>query len=69
MIFLEKMLNSSVHLGHNVKQWNPKMNPYIFGERNGVHIIDLLQTFVCIEKTCNFLLSSRKKNKNFVIIY
>lgn len=68
MITLEEMLSSSVHLGHQVRQWNPKMSPYIYGERNGVHIIDLLQTLVCLEKSCSFLREERKKGKNFLIV-
>lgn len=64
MLSLEKMLSSSVHLGHQVQQWNPKMSPYIYGERNGIHIIDLLQTLVCVEKVCNFLSIASKKNSN-----
>jgi hypothetical protein len=63
MITLEQMLTSSVHLGHQVQQWNPKMSPYIYGERNGVHIIDLLQTLVCLKIACNFLINSAKQNK------
>ena len=63
MISLEQMLSSSVHLGHQVQQWNPKMGPYIYGERNGIHIIDLLQTLVCLESVCNFLSKSSKNNK------
>jgi small subunit ribosomal protein S2 len=67
MVTLEKMLASSVHLGHRVKQWNPKMKVYIYGERKGIHIIDLLQTLVCLKKVCNFLIRSTKKGKNFEI--
>jgi small subunit ribosomal protein S2 len=63
MISLEQMLSSSVHLGHQVQQWNPKMGPYIYGERNGIHIIDLLQTLVCLENTCTFLSNASKSNK------
>lgn len=63
MVSLEQMLSSSVHLGHQVQQWNPKMGPYIYGERNGIHIIDLLQTLVCLENTCKFLSGSSKNNK------
>ena len=66
MVTLKNLLNSSVHLGHRVKQWNPKMNPYIYGERNGIHIIDLLQTLVCLKKVTNFLTKSTKKGKTFV---
>jgi small subunit ribosomal protein S2 len=65
MISLEKMLESSVHLGHPVRQWNPKMNPYIYGERNGIHIIDILQTLVCLNKVCQFLYGAKKQNKKF----
>ena len=63
MVTLERMLLSSVHLGHQVQQWNPKMSPYIYGERNGIHIIDLLQTLVCLKKICNFLEKSSKLKK------
>jgi small subunit ribosomal protein S2 len=63
------MLLSGVHLGHSVKQMNPKMNSYIFGQRNGVHIIDLLQTKICLQKTCKFLKDLRLKNKNCVSFF
>lgn len=63
MITLQQLLSSSAHLGHSAKQWNPKMHPYIYSVRNGIHIIDLLQTIVCLEKTCNFLSDASKKNK------
>lgn len=65
MITLEQMLNCSVHLGHNVQKWNPKMAPYIYGERNGIHIIDLLQTLICLEKSSRFLAKMSKENKDF----
>ena len=42
MVTLEQMLDSGVHFGHQVRKWNPKMAPYIYGERNGIHIIDIL---------------------------
>lgn len=64
MISLEQMLSSSVHLGHQVQQWNPKMSPYIYGERNGIHIIDLLQTLVCLQNVCQFLSNAKKNNKS-----
>lgn len=66
MISLEKLLSSSVHLGHKVQQWNPKMSPYIYAERNGVHIIDLLQTLICLERVCFYLKNTKKKNVLFV---
>jgi ribosomal protein S2 len=62
MLSLEQMLLSNVHLGHSVKLRNPKMNEYIFCERNGIDVIDLLQTLVCLRRCCSFLqMISRKK--------
>ncbi|EPS73482.1 hypothetical protein M569_01263, partial [Genlisea aurea] len=61
MITVEKLLASSVHLGHSIKEKNPKMSPYIYGERKGIHIIDLLQTLIQTRKVCKFLSYSTKK--------
>ncbi len=41
---MRQLLEAGVHFGHNTRRWNPKMAPYIFGVRNGIHIIDLQQT-------------------------
>jgi len=41
---MRQLLEAGVHFGHQTRRWNPKMQPYIFGERNGVHILDLQQT-------------------------
>ncbi|MDH3224449.1 MAG: 30S ribosomal protein S2, partial [Gemmatimonadota bacterium] len=41
---LNELLEAGVHFGHQTRRWNPKMRPYIFGERNGIHIIDLRKT-------------------------
>ena len=65
MITLENLLSSSVHLGHNIKQWNPKMAPFIYGERNNIHIIDIVQTAIYLEKAANFVLKSASQGKNF----
>ena len=43
-VTLKALLEAGVHFGHQAKRWNPKMKPYIFTERNGIHIIDLQQT-------------------------
>lgn len=47
---MKALLETGVHFGHRTKRWNPKMKPYIFTERNGVHIIDLQQTIVAIDQ-------------------
>lgn len=41
---MRQLLEAGVHFGHNTRRWNPKMKPYIFGERGGIHVIDLQQT-------------------------
>ena len=41
---LDQLLEAGVHFGHQTRRWNPKMKPFIFTERNGIHIIDLRKT-------------------------
>jgi len=51
------MLDAGVHFGHRARHWNPKMAPFIYGERNQLHIIDLEQTVPLYRKTCDFVRS------------
>jgi small subunit ribosomal protein S2 len=51
---LRQLLEAGVHFGHQTSRWNPKMRPYIFTARNGIHIIDLQQTQTMLEDACNF---------------
>ena len=51
------MLDAGVHFGHRARHWNPKMAPFIYGERNQLHIIDLEQTVPLYKKTCEFVRS------------
>ncbi len=53
-VSLRELLESGVHFGHQAKRWNPKMKPYIFGVKSGVHIIDLQQTASSLIRACNF---------------
>ena len=68
MITLEQMLDSGVHFGHQVRRWNPKMAPFIYGERNGIHIIDILQTLVSLEEICSFLTEQSAQNKTILFV-
>src|SRR4029450_3801913 len=52
---MKALLETGVHFGHRTKRWNPKMKPYIFTERNGIHIIDLQQTVKQLEDVHNFV--------------
>jgi small subunit ribosomal protein S2 len=50
VISMKALLEAGVHFGHRARRWNPKMKPYIFTERNGIHIIDLQQTIARLEE-------------------
>ena len=49
VVSMKALLETGVHFGHRTRRWNPKMKPYIFTERNGIHIVDLQQTLRNIE--------------------
>ena len=51
-ISMKQLLEAGVHFGHQTSRWNPKMKPYIFGARNGIHIIDLQQTVRMVKDVC-----------------
>ena len=63
MVSIEEFLEAGVHFGHRVTKWNPRMAPYIFAERKGVHIIDLVQTLYYFKQSVQFL-NEWKKNKS-----
>src|SRR6266498_695524 len=50
---MKSLLEAGVHFGHRTRRWNPRMRPYIFTERNGIHIIDLQQTMGKLEEAYN----------------
>ncbi len=52
---LKELLEAGVHFGHQTKRWNPKMKPYIFGERNGIYIVNLEKTTAKLKEACEFL--------------
>jgi len=52
-ISMKQLLEAGVHFGHQTSRWNPKMKPYIFGARNGIHIIDLQQTVAMFKELEN----------------
>jgi small subunit ribosomal protein S2 len=52
---MKALLESGVHFGHRTNKWNPRMRPFIFTERNGIHIIDLQQTVKCLNTAYNLV--------------
>jgi small subunit ribosomal protein S2 len=57
-IGMKQMLEAGVHFGHQTRRWNPKMKPYIFGARNGIHIIDLQKTVKLFDKAYQFIVNT-----------
>ena len=58
VVTLQQLLEAGAHFGHQTHRWNPKMKPYIFGERNGVHILDLSQTVPLFARALDFVSQS-----------
>jgi small subunit ribosomal protein S2 len=54
-VTMQALLDAGAHFGHQTHRWNPKMKPYIFGDRNGVHIIDLSQTVPLFARALEFV--------------
>ena len=61
------MLKAGVHFGHQANKWHPKMAPFIFGERNGVHIINLEKTQEMLAPALDFIKSGQPK-QNFLFV-
>jgi small subunit ribosomal protein S2 len=55
---MQALLEAGMHFGHLTRRWNPKMKPYIYGVRNGIHIIDLSKTTRCLTGALNFLVQA-----------
>lgn len=54
-VTIQNLMDAGIHYGHQTQRWNPKMKPYIHGARNGIHIFDLRQTMVQLERACRYL--------------
>ena len=67
-ISVKELLEAGVHFGHQTRRWNPKMKPYIFGERNGIHIIDLQQTIRLFKKAVDFVTERSAQGKTILFV-
>lgn len=65
---MKDLLEAGVHFGHQSKRWNPKMKPYIFTARNGVHVIDLAKTAPMLEEAYNFIKEVAANNGNIIFV-
>jgi small subunit ribosomal protein S2 len=68
VVTMRQMLEAGVHFGHQTRKWNPKMRRFIFGERNGIYIIDLEQTLTRVETAYNFVRDLSAKGGNVMFI-
>lgn len=67
-ITMKELLEAGVHFGHQTRRWNPKMKEYIFGERNGIHIIDLQKTLKMFREAARFVTELTAHGKNILFI-
>jgi small subunit ribosomal protein S2 len=68
MIDFKTLIDAGVHFGHQKSRWCPKMRPYIWGHRGGVHLIDVSKTALQLEKAENFLESIARENKTILFV-
>ncbi len=65
---IEDLLKAGTHFGHLTSRWNPKMKPYIFMERNGIHIIDLMQTQALLDRAADAASRFAKQGKKILFV-
>ena len=67
-ITIQTLLDAGCHYGHQTRRWNPKMKSYIFGERNGIYILDLKQTMLGADKVYTFLKETAAKGGKILFV-
>lgn len=65
---IEEMANAGVHFGHRTRRWHPKMRPFIYGSREGIHLINLEKTRENLEKAAQFLASQAQSGSEILIV-
>lgn len=68
VVTLSEMMEAGAHFGHQTRRWNPKMSRYIYCARNGVHIIDLVQTAICMNNAYNGLVLPPEVASDFFLL-
>ena len=67
-ITMKELLEAGVHFGHQTRRWNPKMKEYIFGERNGIHIIDLQKTLKMFREAARYVAEQTAQGKSLLFL-
>ena len=65
---MRQLLEAGVHFGHQTRRWNPKMRPFIFAERNGIHIIDLAQTVKRLDVALQFVTETAARGEGVLFV-
>lgn len=65
---LRQLLEAGVHFGHQTQRWNPRMAPYIYGDRNGIHILDLTQTVELLDQALNVVRETVAKGGRILFV-
>lgn len=65
---LHEMIQAGIHFGHSKSEWNPKMLPYIYREKNGIHIIDIIQTYYYVQTVSQILEKAATQGKTFLFV-
>src|ERR1700719_3366327 len=65
---MKELLEAGVHFGHQTKRWNPKMKEYIFGERNGIYIVDLQKTLKLFKEAMAYVAKMAAEGKNVLFV-
>ena len=65
---MKTLLEAGVHFGHQTRRWDPRMRPFIFTERNGIHIIDLQQTVRRLDESMGFVRQQAAEGKTMLFV-
>ena len=67
-ISLKQLLEAGAHFGHQARRWNPKMDPYLYGTEEGIHVFDLVKTKEALEEALSFLTEAAKEGKVILLL-
>ena len=67
-ITIKDLLDAGIHFGHRTNRWNPKMSDFIYGHRNGIHIIDLQKTLIFFNEALTSVSEYASQNKNILFV-
>ena len=65
---INEMVKAEMHFGHQTRKWHPQMAPYIYSQRNGIYIIDLIQTYYHLKKVSSFLIQAAAQGQTFLFV-